>query len=141
MGVREGFNPESRLPAAYCAHAGGTAGSFWLPETLPHSQRPSPRPTLPRPLQLAHAAGVPVVLDAGGCTDPISQELLRCVAVLSPNETELSNLTGALVLGLGGGRGGFEHRCPTACRGGAMAAAWAAYPYASALPLLPPIPC
>ena len=44
--------------------------------------------------QLAQAAGVPVVLDAGGSTDPICQELLRSVTVLSPNETELSNLTG-----------------------------------------------
>ncbi|PSC74376.1 ribokinase [Micractinium conductrix] len=44
--------------------------------------------------QMAHAAGVPVVLDAGGASDPLSPELLRCLAVLSPNETELQGLTG-----------------------------------------------
>ena len=45
-------------------------------------------------LQLAHAAGVPVVLDAGGATAPLSPDLLRCLAVISPNETELQGLTG-----------------------------------------------
>ncbi len=45
-------------------------------------------------MQLAHAAGVPVVLDAGGASDPLTPELLRCLAVISPNETELQGLTG-----------------------------------------------
>ncbi|KAL4431479.1 hypothetical protein ABPG75_006735 [Micractinium tetrahymenae] len=44
--------------------------------------------------QLAHAAGVPVVLDAGGSSSPVSADLLRCLAVISPNETELQGLTG-----------------------------------------------
>ncbi|EFN51579.1 hypothetical protein CHLNCDRAFT_140074 [Chlorella variabilis] len=44
--------------------------------------------------ELAHAAGVPVVLDAGGATAPLSPDLLRCLAVISPNETELQGLTG-----------------------------------------------
>ncbi len=39
--------------------------------------------------QAAAAAGVPVVLDAGGDETPISDALLRCVTYLSPNETEL----------------------------------------------------
>lgn len=49
---------------------------------------------IPHSLQLAHAAGVPVVLDAGGATDPLSPDLLRCLTVISPNETELQGLTG-----------------------------------------------
>jgi ribokinase len=48
-------------------------------------------------LQLAHAAGVPVILDAGGGVDALSPALLRCLAVLSPNETELQGLTGGCV--------------------------------------------
>lgn len=43
---------------------------------------------------VAHAAGVPVILDAGGVEGPICPELLKCLAVLSPNETELARLTG-----------------------------------------------
>lgn len=39
--------------------------------------------------QAAAAAGVPVVLDAGGAEGPLPAELLKCVTVLSPNETEL----------------------------------------------------
>jgi ribokinase len=42
----------------------------------------------------ARAAGVPVVLDAGGSAEPLSDELLSGVAVLSPNESELARLTG-----------------------------------------------
>ncbi|GFR41527.1 hypothetical protein Agub_g2223 [Astrephomene gubernaculifera] len=44
--------------------------------------------------RLAHTAGVPVFLDAGGVEGPISPELLSYLAVLSPNETELARLTG-----------------------------------------------
>lgn len=40
--------------------------------------------------QAAHAAGVPVILDAGGDETPIADELLRYVTYLSPNETELA---------------------------------------------------
>ena len=44
---------------------------------------------------LAQAAGVPVVLDAGGSDDgPLPATLLACLAVCSPNETELARLTG-----------------------------------------------
>ena len=65
---------------------------------------------VPCPLQLAAAAGVPVVLDAGGATDPLSPGLLRCLAVISPNETELQGLTG----GFGGACHAVlvcQHRC------------------------------
>ena len=45
--------------------------------------------------RIAQAAGVPVVLDAGGSYDgPLPAELLPCLTVCSPNETELSRLTG-----------------------------------------------
>ena len=44
---------------------------------------------------LAQAAGVPVVLDAGGSDDGrLSTALMACLAVCSPNETELARLTG-----------------------------------------------
>ncbi len=42
----------------------------------------------------AHAARVPVVLDAGGADAPLDPAWLAQVAVLSPNETELARLTG-----------------------------------------------
>jgi ribokinase len=42
----------------------------------------------------AVALGVPVVLDCGGSDAPLPDELLRHIAVLSPNETELARLTG-----------------------------------------------
>ena len=44
--------------------------------------------------QAAAAAGVPVVLDAGGLDAPLPDDLLPLVSVLSPNETELARLTG-----------------------------------------------
>ncbi len=43
---------------------------------------------------MAAAAGVPVLLDAGGLEGPISPVLLSCLTCLSPNETELSRMTG-----------------------------------------------
>ena len=43
--------------------------------------------------RVAVAAGVPVVLDAGGADDPLPAELLPLLTVLSPNETELARLT------------------------------------------------
>lgn len=43
---------------------------------------------------IAHAAGVPVILDAGGSDEPLSKELMPLITVLSPNETELARLTG-----------------------------------------------
>ncbi|KAK2079968.1 hypothetical protein QBZ16_002363 [Prototheca wickerhamii] len=44
--------------------------------------------------QIAMSARVPVVLDAGGGMDPIGADLLANISILSPNETELSRLTG-----------------------------------------------
>ncbi|PON69796.1 Ribokinase [Parasponia andersonii] len=42
----------------------------------------------------ARSAGVPVILDAGGVDAPVPQELLNSVDIFSPNESELSRLTG-----------------------------------------------
>lgn len=47
----------------------------------------------PLHLQVAAAAGVPVLLDAGGVDAPISVELLAHLSIISPNETELARLT------------------------------------------------
>lgn len=44
--------------------------------------------------QAARSAGVPVILDAGGMDAPLPGELLEFVDILSPNESELSRLTG-----------------------------------------------
>ncbi|CAN0899785.1 RBSK [Linum grandiflorum] len=44
--------------------------------------------------QAAKAAGVPVILDAGGVDTPIPAELLKAVDIFSPNETELARITG-----------------------------------------------
>jgi hypothetical protein len=43
---------------------------------------------------VAAAAGVPVLLDAGGVDTPLSPELLQHLTIISPNETELQRLTG-----------------------------------------------
>ncbi|ONK68573.1 uncharacterized protein A4U43_C05F13480 [Asparagus officinalis] len=42
----------------------------------------------------AKKSGVPVILDVGGVESPIPKELMDCVDILSPNETELARLTG-----------------------------------------------
>ncbi|XP_058773989.1 ribokinase-like [Vicia villosa] len=42
----------------------------------------------------ARNADVPVIFDAGGIDAPIPQELLDCVDIFSPNESELGRLTG-----------------------------------------------
>ncbi len=44
--------------------------------------------------KLACSARVPVILDAGGAESPLSTDILANIAILSPNETELSRLTG-----------------------------------------------
>lgn len=44
--------------------------------------------------QAAAAAGVPVLLDAGGVDAPLSGALLQLLSTISPNETELQRLTG-----------------------------------------------
>jgi len=43
--------------------------------------------------QIASRAGVPVVLDVGGHTTPMSPQILQLLAVLSPNETELARIS------------------------------------------------
>lgn len=48
-------------------------------------------------MQIAKSANVPVILDVGGADTPIPEDLLQCVTILSPNETELARLTGATV--------------------------------------------
>lgn len=45
-------------------------------------------------LEVAAAAGVPVLLDAGGVDAPLSDALLPHISTISPNETELQRLTG-----------------------------------------------
>ncbi|KAK4255992.1 hypothetical protein QN277_008915 [Acacia crassicarpa] len=42
----------------------------------------------------AKGAGVPVLMDVGGVAAPIPQELMSSIDILSPNESELSRLTG-----------------------------------------------
>ena len=59
-------------------------------------QREVPEAVNARVAGAARAAGVPVILDCGGVEGPIPDELLRSVSILSPNETELARLTGAL---------------------------------------------
>ncbi|GLJ06086.1 hypothetical protein SUGI_0031560 [Cryptomeria japonica] len=44
--------------------------------------------------KIAKSANVPVILDAGGMDDPIPDDLLKSITILSPNETELLRLTG-----------------------------------------------
>lgn len=56
-------------------------------------QREVPESVNIQAASIAKAAGVPVFLDAGGVEGPISPELLKCLTVLSPNETELLRLT------------------------------------------------
>uniref|UniRef100_A0A7S0X1M1 Ribokinase n=1 Tax=Chlamydomonas leiostraca TaxID=1034604 RepID=A0A7S0X1M1_9CHLO len=65
----------------------GGAGAVLLQREIPESVNV-------QVAQLAKAAGVPVFLDAGGVEGPISHDLLACVTLLSPNETELARLTG-----------------------------------------------
>lgn len=43
---------------------------------------------------VAHAAGVPVVLDVGGKDDPIDERICPLLDIAWPNETELANITG-----------------------------------------------
>lgn len=47
-------------------------------------------------LQIASSAGVPVFLDAGGASEPISQELIQHITLVSPNETELQRLSAGM---------------------------------------------
>lgn len=45
-------------------------------------------------VQLGSAAGVTVVLDCGGEDADVDPELLKHLTIISPNESELANLTG-----------------------------------------------
>lgn len=48
--------------------------------------------------QIASAAGVPVILDAGGVDTPLPRDILPHLSILSPNESELSRITGLPVI-------------------------------------------
>ena len=50
---------------------------------------------MPRLVQLGSSAGVTVVLDCGGADADVDPELLKHLTIISPNESELANLTGA----------------------------------------------
>ncbi|KAG0608250.1 hypothetical protein M758_8G091100 [Ceratodon purpureus] len=50
---------------------------------------------------IAKSANVPVIMDAGGADSPIPKELLKCITVLSFNETELGRLTAMSTNSLG----------------------------------------
>ncbi|KAL6755954.1 Ribokinase-like protein [Haematococcus lacustris] len=71
-------------PEAQAAIAG--AGALLL-------QREVPEHVNIQAAQLAKTAGVPVYLDAGGVDAPLASDLLACLTLLSPNETELARLT------------------------------------------------
>jgi ribokinase len=43
--------------------------------------------------QMCKEAGVDVILDAGGAEGPLGEDLLSCLSLLSPNETELARMT------------------------------------------------
>lgn len=45
-------------------------------------------------VQLGSSAGVTVVLDCGGADADMNPELLKHLTIISPNESELANLTG-----------------------------------------------
>ncbi|CAK9215837.1 unnamed protein product [Sphagnum troendelagicum] len=45
-------------------------------------------------LQIVGSANLPVTLDAGGTGIPVPQELLKCVTILTPNESEVAQFTG-----------------------------------------------
>ncbi len=53
---------------------------------------------MPRLVQLGSSAGVTVVLDCGGADADVDPELLKHLTIISPNESELANLTGATLL-------------------------------------------
>ncbi|GAX74133.1 hypothetical protein CEUSTIGMA_g1582.t1 [Chlamydomonas eustigma] len=57
-------------------------------------QREIPEDVNVQVAQIAKAAGVAVLLDAGGVEGPICPDLLACLSCLSPNETELNRMTG-----------------------------------------------
>lgn len=71
------------------------------------TQLESPLETVQATAQLAHAAGVPFVLDPAPA-QPLGPELLKLVDVLTPNETEAQILTGIEVTDEASGRAAAE---------------------------------
>lgn len=71
------------------------------------TQLESPLETVQAAAQLAHAAGVPFVLDPAPA-QPLGPELLKLVDVLTPNETEAQILTGIEVTDEASGRAAAE---------------------------------
>ena len=62
-------------------------------------QLESPLDAIQRAAELAKASGVPVLLDpAPAPSEPLPQEILECVTVVKPNETEAARLTGIEVV-------------------------------------------
>ncbi len=62
-------------------------------------QLETPMDAIKRAAKLAKASGVPVLLDpAPAPADPLPQDLLECVSVVKPNETEAARLTGIEVV-------------------------------------------
>ena len=62
-------------------------------------QLESPLDAIRRAAELATASGVPVLLDpAPAPSEPLPQEILECVTVVKPNETEAARLTGIEVV-------------------------------------------
>lgn len=54
-------------------------------------------------MQIGQSAGVTVLLDCGGAEADISPELLQHLTIISPNESELANLTGKHAVPIGTG--------------------------------------
>jgi ribokinase len=79
--VQRSAGSSQRLTLCRCAQVRG-AGLLLLQREVPESVSLAAA-------RAAAAAGVPVVLDAGGDDEAISDDLLRCVTFFSPNETEL----------------------------------------------------
>lgn len=44
--------------------------------------------------KIVWSANLPVTLDARGTGIPVPQELLKCVTILTPNESEVAQFTG-----------------------------------------------
>ena len=99
------------LAGATADLAHGRAGGLLL-------QREVPDDVNTAAARAARPSGTPVILDAGGVDAPIPADLLACVDVLSPNETELARLTG---VSSGGGGGSAD----TGSEAGAVAGAQA----------------
>lgn len=60
-------------------------------------QQEVPQEVNMRAARIAHDAGVPVLLDAGGEDAPLPDEMLGLIDTFSPNETELGRIVGRAV--------------------------------------------